>query len=143
MNYGVFYTDNTLTEWEPFNNGLPNVRINELEINTADNKIYAATYGRGLWRSSLYDSSLSVNDFEFSDLSLYPNPTKSEVNLKWNKPEDVSIRIFDAQGKIMFFGKKVNLFNGFKVDVSSFNSGIYFVKLNSNNGEITKKLILN
>ncbi|WP_243472536.1 T9SS type A sorting domain-containing protein [Winogradskyella sp. MH6] len=143
MNYGVFYTDNTLTEWEPFNNGLPNVRINELEINTADNKIYAATYGRGLWRSSLYDSSLSVNDFVFSDLSLYPNPAKSEVNLKWNKPEDVSIRIFDAQGKIMFFGKKVNLFNGFKVDVSSFNSGIYFVKLNSNNGEITKKLILN
>ncbi len=143
MNYGVFYTDNTLTEWETFNNGLPNVRINELEINTADNKIYAATYGRGLWRSDIYDASLSVNDFEFSDLTLYPNPAKDEVSLKWNKPETVSVRIFDTQGKIVFYGKKVNLFNGFKVDVSSFNNGIYFVKLNSDNGEITKKLILN
>jgi photosystem II stability/assembly factor-like uncharacterized protein len=143
MNYGVFYTDNTLTQWEPFNNGLPNVRINELEINTADNKIYAATYGRGLWRSDVFDASLSVEDFEFNDLTLYPNPAKNEINLKWNKTEDVSIRIFDTQGKIMFYGKKVNLYNGFKVDVSSFSNGIYFVKLNSTNGEITKKLILN
>ncbi len=143
MNYGVFYTDNTLTEWKAFNNGLPNVRINELEINTVDNKIYAATYGRGLWRSDVYDASLNVQDFEFNDLTLYPNPAKNEVNLKWNKLDDVSIRIFDTQGKIMFYGKKVNLFNGFKVDVSSFNSGMYFVKLNSIRGEITKKLILN
>ncbi|MCB0399211.1 MAG: T9SS type A sorting domain-containing protein [Winogradskyella sp.] len=144
MNYGIYYTDSVLgNTWVPFNNGLPNVRINELEINTTDNKIYAATYGRGLWRSNVYDASLSVNDFEFSDLTLFPNPATNEVNLKWNKPEDVSIRIFDTQGKIMFYGKKINLFNGFKVDVSSFNSGIYFVKLNSSKGEITKKLILN
>lgn len=143
MNYGVFYTDNTLTEWEPFNNGLPNVRINELEINTADNKIYAATYGRGLWRSNIYDASLSVKDFELENLTLYPNPANNEVNLKWNKPEDVSIRVFDTQGKIVFYGKRVNLYNGFKIDVSSYDSGVYFVKLSSSNGEITKKLILN
>ncbi|WP_299363210.1 T9SS type A sorting domain-containing protein [Winogradskyella sp.] len=143
MNYGVYYTDNDLgTTWVPFNNGLPNVRINELEINTADNKIYAATYGRGLWRSDLYEEPLSVNDFKFEDLSVYPNPATNEINLKWNKSDDVSIRIFNAQGKIIFYGKKVNLFNGLKVDVSSFNSGLYFVKLNTANGEITKKLIL-
>ena len=35
--------------------GLPNVQIRELEINTADNKLYAATYGRGLWRVNLFD----------------------------------------------------------------------------------------
>ena len=34
MNYGIYYTDNTLgNTWTTFNNGLPNVRINELEIN--------------------------------------------------------------------------------------------------------------
>ncbi|APY07637.1 hypothetical protein BWZ20_04680 [Winogradskyella sp. J14-2] len=143
MNYGVFYTDNTRTRWVNFSNGLPNVRINELEINTVDNKIYAATYGRGLWRSDVYDASLSIQDFEFNDLTLYPNPAKDQVNLKWNKPENVSLRIFDTQGKLMFYGKNINLYNGYKVDVSSFNNGIYFVKLNSNKGEITKKLILN
>ena len=143
MNYGVYYTDNSLgNTWVPFNNGLPNVRINELEINTADNRIYAATYGRGLWRSNVYDETLSVNNFELNDLALYPNPANNEVNLKWNKPEDVSVRIYNALGKIVFYGKEVNLQNGIKIDVSSFGSGLYFVKLNSDNGEITKKLIL-
>lgn len=142
MNFGVYYTDNTRSRWLAFNNGLPKVRINELEINTVENKLYAATYGRGLWRSNVYDASLSVDDFEFNDLSMYPNPALNEVNLKWNKPENVSIRIYNLEGKIIFYGKNVNLFNGLKIDVSSFNTGLYFVKLNSVNGEITKKLIL-
>ncbi|WP_439150885.1 VPS10 domain-containing protein [Winogradskyella sp.] len=143
MNYGVYYTDNVLGDtWTPFNNGLPNVRINELEINTADNRIYAATYGRGLWRSNVYDESLSVTDFEFNNLELYPNPATSEVNLKWNKPEDVSVRIYNTLGKLMYYGKSVNLIDGLNIDVSSFGSGMYFVKLNSSQGEITKKLIL-
>ena len=143
MNYGVYYTDNALgNSWIPFNNGLPNVRINELEINTADGRIYAATYGRGLWRSSVYNSSLSVDDFEFEDLVMYPNPASDVVNLKWNKPDEVSIKVYDTQGKIVFYGKNVSLFNGLDIDMSRFGSGLYFVKLQTNNGEITKKLIL-
>ena len=74
---------------------------------------------------------------------MYPNPASNEVTIKWNKPDDVNIRIFDAQGKIVFYGKKVNLFEGLEIDLSSFKAGLYFVKLQSNNGEITKKLILN
>ena len=143
MNYGVYYTDNDLgNTWSAFNNGLPNVRINELEINTADGKLYTATYGRGLWRSSLYDETLSVNNFKFEDVSLYPNPTNNEVNLKWNNSEAVSVRVYNTLGKLMFYGKNVNLSHGFKIDVTSYTSGMYFVKLNSTKGEITKKMIL-
>ncbi|MDB2385417.1 T9SS type A sorting domain-containing protein [Polaribacter sp.] len=143
MNYGIYYTDNGLgNTWTLFNNGLPNVRINELEINTADNKLYAATYGRGLWRSNLYNQSLSVDNFEFSDLSIYPNPAVDEVNLKWNYSDNASIRIYNTQGRLVFYDKGLNLLNGHKIDVSAFNSGMYFVKLNSLKGEITKKLIL-
>jgi len=143
MNYGIYYTDNDLgNTWTAFNNGLPNVRINELEINTADSKIYAATYGRGLWRSNLYDETLSVNDFKFNDLTMHPNPAHREVNLKWNLSEDLSLRIYNTLGKLIFYDKKVNLLNGYKIHVSSFKSGVYFVKLNSTKGEITKKLII-
>lgn len=143
MNYGVYYTDNALgNSWVPFNNGLPNVRINELEINTADNKLYAGTYGRGLWRSNVYDTTLSVSNFEFNDFTMFPNPAKAVVNLKWNNTEDVSLRIYDAQGKIVFYGKEVNLFNGFQINTATLSPGLYFVKLNASKGEITKKLIL-
>jgi hypothetical protein len=61
MNYGIYYLRNNETSWTPFNTGLPNVKISELEINTADIKLYAATYGRGLWRVDLFNpSSLGV-----------------------------------------------------------------------------------
>lgn len=143
MNYGIYYTDDVLgNTWTAFSNGLPNVRINELEINTADDKLYAATYGRGLWRSNIYNETLSVSDFEFDNLSLYPNPATNDVNLKWNTSEDVTIRIYNTLGKLMFYNKSVNLTNEFKIDVSTFNTGIYFIKLNTSKGEITKKLIL-
>ncbi|SEM22904.1 Por secretion system C-terminal sorting domain-containing protein [Aquimarina amphilecti] len=39
--------------WTPFLNNLPTTIVNDLEINIADNSITAATYGRGIWRSSL------------------------------------------------------------------------------------------
>ena len=142
MNYGVYYIDdNTSNSWLPFNNGLPNVRINELEINEADNHLYAATYGRGLWRTPIY-SVLSVNDFELSTLSIYPNPANDIVNIKWDRSENASVRIYDVNGKLMFYSKDQNLFNGLSIDASAYNSGIYFVKINSFGGEVTKKLIL-
>lgn len=143
MNYGVYYTDNGLgNTWVPFNSGLPNVRINELQVNTADNKIYAATYGRGLWRSDLYDETLSIDDFALDDLLMYPNPANEVVKLKWKNSDNVSIRVYDGLGKLIYYDKNVILLNEYDIDLSSFDSGIYFVKLNSLQGEITKKLIL-
>ena len=51
---GVFYKVPGSTEWTYYSNGLPPVIIQELEINTQDDIIYAATYGRGLWKSTVY-----------------------------------------------------------------------------------------
>jgi PKD repeat protein len=50
---GVFFRSNTLASWQPFNTGLPNVVVDELELQYQMNKIRAATFGRGLWKSDL------------------------------------------------------------------------------------------
>ncbi len=47
------YRSTTDGKWDPFFNGLPTTIINDLEINTLDNSITVATYGRGIWRSQL------------------------------------------------------------------------------------------
>ncbi|MDX2067516.1 MAG: BACON domain-containing carbohydrate-binding protein [Haliscomenobacter sp.] len=54
MDAGIFYRDNSMSDWSLFNSDLPNVEIFELEIKYNTNKILAATYGRGLWESPLY-----------------------------------------------------------------------------------------
>lgn len=143
MNYGVYYIDNeSNNSWQPFSNNLPNVIISELEINYTDGKLYASTYGRGLWRTNLYDPSLSVNEFEVSDVKLFPNPASKEVTLTWNKGENVSVKIFDNLGKLVHFSKDVSLQNNYKINTSAYPSGMYFVRINSNVGVVTKKLII-
>lgn len=51
--------------WVPFSTGLPNVVVMELDIyyasDPAFSKIRAATYGRGLWESEVYNSGVVVN----------------------------------------------------------------------------------
>ncbi|WP_338732070.1 T9SS type A sorting domain-containing protein [Mangrovimonas cancribranchiae] len=56
---GVYRYDDTTQDWEPFNIGLPTVSITDLEINTNDNKITAATYGRGIWQSNLQTETVA------------------------------------------------------------------------------------
>ncbi|SDS71935.1 Por secretion system C-terminal sorting domain-containing protein [Formosa sp. Hel1_31_208] len=142
MNYGVYYIDNTYTEWQPFSNGLPNVIISELEINTVDEKVYAATYGRGLWRSDLFDDTLSLSEFDLESFNMYPNPTNKNVTLSWDKTEKVSIRIFDTQGKLMYFAKNQTIAQPKTIDVSNYATGLYFVKINNSRGFVTKKLVI-
>ncbi len=50
---GVYYRDDTLTQWEPFDTNLPNVSVTDLAINVEDEKLIASTYGRGVWQTSI------------------------------------------------------------------------------------------
>jgi len=71
---GVFYKDNTMSDWIPFRNGLPNTIVRDLEITL--NKIRAATFGRGIWESNLdgncpvtLEGTVSVSGNQFSTSS--------------------------------------------------------------------------
>lgn len=50
---GVYYRDDSMSQWEPFDTNLPNVPVTDLEINLEDSIITAATYGRGIWQSAI------------------------------------------------------------------------------------------
>jgi PKD repeat protein len=62
----VFYKDNSMDEWILFNNGLPaSVKVTEVEIfydsaGPEGDLVRAGTYGRGLWSSPPYLSSLAA-----------------------------------------------------------------------------------
>ncbi|MEX2350520.1 MAG: T9SS type A sorting domain-containing protein [Flavobacteriaceae bacterium] len=143
MNYGVYYIDNSFANWQVFNNNLPNVIVNELEINYAEDKIYAATYGRGLWASDVYDGVLANDALTmFNDLSVYPNPAENSLYLKWDKNHLSQIRIFDASGKLLYFKNEVTMKNTHEIDISDLTAGIYYVRINNENGVTTKKVII-
>jgi len=55
--FGVYYRDSSLTDWVPYQTGLPNVIVDDLKINYTASKLRAGTYGRGIWQTDLNTST--------------------------------------------------------------------------------------
>lgn len=60
--FGVYYMNDTMTDWAAYQNGLPNVIVDDIEINYTASKLRVATYGRGIWESDLITSTLYLTD---------------------------------------------------------------------------------
>ena len=73
---GVYYRDDTMSIWEPFDTNLPNVAVTDLEINLEDAKIVAATYGRGIWTASIPIVAPS-DDIKLSEIQ---SPSSATIN---------------------------------------------------------------
>ena len=71
MDVGVFYRDNTMTDWMPFYNDLPNVVVLDLEILYCTGELRAATYGRGVWETDLinFDAAAVCCNIDIPTLS--------------------------------------------------------------------------
>lgn len=142
MNYGVYYIDNTFSEWQPFLTNLPNVIVNELEINQADGKIYAGTYGRGLWASEKYGFVLGIEDEVTTEsVHLYPNPAEDILNIQYNGALEVDLRVFDVTGKLMVYQPDLAFDQNLSLNTSQLPKGVYFLRLSSGKGVVTKKFI--
>ncbi len=142
MNYGVFYIDNTFTDWQPYVTNLPNVIINELEVNSVDNKLYAGSYGRGLWATPLAGDLLGTQTFVAeNDISMVPNPANNEVTFSYRGGLQSNIEVFDISGKLLLNRPNVELGSTYSLDISTLRTGTYFVRLSTTEGIVTKKLL--
>ncbi len=88
---GVFVRQGR-SRWIPFMAHLPNVIINDLEVqydNKGSGKLYAASFGRGLWSSTLFTGSIpqiKLADFEVDNINPFLGDTVSFTDLSTNKP---------------------------------------------------------
>jgi photosystem II stability/assembly factor-like uncharacterized protein len=72
---GVYYRDDSMSAWAPFDTNLPNVSVTDLEINLEEAKLIAATYGRGIWQTDI-PVQLPSDDIKFLSIK---NPT-ADIN---------------------------------------------------------------
>ncbi len=65
---GVYYINNSMTEWVAMNTNLPNVIVSDLDIQYEFQSIIAGTYGRGLWKSNtFYTNETPEANFNMDD----------------------------------------------------------------------------
>ena len=73
-------------------------------------------------------------------LNVFPNPVRTQLNVESAQLID-SYRLFDNSGRKVL-SKEVSDKN-FNINVANLNSGLYFLKLFSNQEIITKKIVIN
>ena len=84
--------------------------------------------------------SLSVDEFDFNEVKLYPNPTKDILELTSNQVIDRLI-IADINGRQL---NSIELFTtDYSLNVSSLSNGIYFLEIQSGDSKSVQKFIKN
>ncbi len=72
-------------------------------------------------------------------ISLYPNPVDNRLNYKVSETSLEQISIADLTGKIHV--KKHNIMENGTIDVSELKPGIYIIRIQSNKGVFTSKIV--
>lgn len=91
---------------------------------------------KGAAPTQTVNTSVSSNFTSNTTLSVYPNPSSSTVNFYTTNSEAQTVLVYDITGKQV---EKLNLTAGrVKLDVSSYNKGLYLYTLVSDNGKILK-----
>jgi len=81
---------------------------------------------------------VSYSNFPNENINVYPNPTKDLITIELSQNEYTDIYIFNTLGILM---QKLSINQTFRVDLSQFPKGMYFVQL-SNADKKTFKLVL-
>jgi hypothetical protein len=72
--------------------------------------------------------------------NLFPNPATSAFNVESSKSKVESVEVYDVVG-MKCFTPPLSKGKGMYVDVSSLSAGIYLVRVKTEYGSVTKKLI--
>lgn len=113
--------------------------ISSLAYRPSDNHLLIGTHGNGMYEAILGDP-LGINEFNLSEnISVYPNPTARDLNIQTSLNIELSNNywIRNSLGQTISKGQ----LNNNKIDVSSLQSGLYFIQLEADSQSIVKRFI--
>jgi len=114
--------------------------------------MYMFTAGQAARMQSWYNSisgqftttALSSQDFLENKFTLYPNPNKGSFTIEFKElANSFSVEVYDVTGKTIYennYDQTANLAQVINLDNPT--NGVYFVNIKSDNGIVTKKLII-
>ena len=157
--YVVSQTLNSTYDWGVLNNGgviLSGLPTNSVQvqwgsqIGTFDVFVIETDangcVGDTVFLTVTLNNSTGLEEFKITDLIIYPNPSRDLFNISFTSEtvQDLKIRILNVVGEVIisedldqFIGeytKQINLHENAK--------GIYFLEIETNDGVVNKKLIL-
>jgi hypothetical protein len=162
--YGVFATDNGGDDWILSNQNMSSTAsqitapVFDLKqqwrgaaqwINPSNQgAIYAATHGRGIFRSDLFlgtDNPMEENVSAAQPLQVYPNPVNgSSVTIQSDAMRgDFQMQVFDLTGRLSV-DQRIQSYMGtpLVLDVAGLQNGTYIVRLTNGQFQQTSKMLI-
>ncbi|SNA31268.1 Probable M36 fungalysin family metalloprotease (fragment) [Flavobacterium psychrophilum] len=89
--------------------------------------------------------TLGLNYFENKDMiKIYPNPSNGLVNIKINQfTGKVNLQVIDLNGRVVYSLKNTDFNIEKTINLNNLQSGMYIIKIEGDELNYTKKIILN
>ncbi|MDA9303955.1 T9SS type A sorting domain-containing protein [bacterium] len=148
VNDSVYRTGGRIDSWDSFaNHQWVRCDSNYAPIAGATNRFYTATvtgdYAVIVSRNACVDTSecinislTSIEKNSLNQISIFPNPTNNILNVV-GLLNDITYKIYSINGKLIESGT----LNESTIDVSTFENGVYFLQLESKEGNSTIKFV--
>ena len=122
-----------------------------MNLHLLDGSIYTwnvSTIGYYQYELSNLNIQESLNAANSMNISVFPNPTSSSINIRFDlfKEDIISISLFDIHGKVILeknLGKIISGQYQETLDISSLNQGFYNCRVQGMNQSVTKTILHN
>ena len=104
----IYYMDSTMTDWALYNTNLPSVEVSDLNINYTSNELWAATYGRGMWKTvkKEYPTEISIVPYSAEVITVAPNPNRGAFSITTTNKKlignHVTVRMISMDGRTLY-----------------------------------------
>jgi ligand-binding sensor domain-containing protein len=134
---GIAYWDGS--QWEDFHvsDGLVGPNVRGLVIDSDDN-VWLAT-STGVSKISAIPSAVVAA--EIATFNLFPNPSNDVLYLNNGTQNIQQVKMYNNLGALVYLND--NKKQQYKIDVSSFSKGLYYVNIHSFDAIIRKKIVVN
>ena len=134
---GIAYWDGS--QWEDFHvsDGLVGPNVRGLVIDSDDNVWLATSTGV----SKISAIASAVVAAEIATFNLFPNPSNDVLYLNNGTQNIQQVKMYNNLGALVYLND--NKKQQYKIDVSSFSKGLYYVNIHSFDAIIRKKIVVN
>lgn len=91
--------------------------------------------------STLCSTQTDIDEFANSNVNIYPNPTKGNINISFEKNTDATIEVYNMVGKLVSSNNLTNK-NFTSINLNNQPIGVYFLRVKSGNSTKTERIML-
>jgi len=156
--HGEFFTVEEADDWNPATGGTLAVKFTPESNNIVTARLTVSSPGATSQTVTLkaQGANVAINDIStgLESIRIYPNPTTGEVRVTSNQLQVTDVGIFDVFGRTVGahpcgrteittppFWHPSNNGGEFTLDISNVPSGIFFVRIQTENGVIVRKVV--